>query len=195
MSEYTVIDDITSTLIGLLRTNTGGLIASDHISAGSPADIVEDTQPRLSLFLYHIGENQHLKNQAMQADDSGKLRYPPLPLNLFYLLTAYAQTRETEQQLIGRAMQILYDNAVIRGSHLHGSLAGTFEEVIVHFHPLSIDDMNKLWSMFGSMPYRLSVTYQVSTAFIDSMRERVGDRVIRHEVSHYTMSQQDVPMP
>jgi Pvc16 N-terminal domain len=182
MSEYTVIDDISSTLLNLLRANTSALISSDHITSGSPADVQEDTSPRLSLFLYHIGENKYLKNQDMQAGTPGKLRYPALPLNLFYLLTAYGQTRETEQQIIGRAMQIFYDHAVIGGSLLQGSLAGTYEEIIVAFNPLTIDDMNKLWSMFGSKPYRLSVTYQVSTALIDATRERTEDRVIQRTV-------------
>jgi hypothetical protein len=188
MSEYTVIDDISTTLISLLRTNTGGLVAPDHITVASPSDIVEDALPRLALFLYHIGENKHLKNQELRTDETGNPRFPSLPLELHYLLTAYAQTRETEQQLIGRAMQILHDHAVIRGSLLLGSLSGTFEEVIVHFLPLTMDDMNKLWSMFGSMPYRLSITYRVYTAFIDSMRERVEGRVIRREVSYRTFS-------
>jgi hypothetical protein len=182
MSEYVVINDISSTLLNLLKADTSGLIAADHIALSSPSDIVEDTSPRLGLFLYHIGENKHLKNQEMQAGDPGMSRYPPLPLNLFYLLTAYGQTRETEQQIIGRAMQIFYDHAVIGGSLLQGSLAGTNEEIIVAFNPLPIEDMNKLWSMLGSKPYRLSVTYQVSTALIDSTRQRADDRIIQRTV-------------
>lgn len=188
MSEYVVIDDISNTLLNLLKANTSGLISSDHITVSSPSDIMEDASPRIGLFLYHIGENKHLKNQEMQASEPGKSRYPALPLNLFYLLTAYGQTRETEQQIIGRAMQIFYDHAVIGGSLLQGSLAGTYEEIIVTFNPISIEDMNKLWSMLGSKPYRLSVTYQVSTALIDSTRQRSDDRIIQRTVM-YSVSQ------
>jgi len=54
----------------------------------------------------------------------------------------------------------------------------------VTFNPISIEDMNKLWSMLGSKPYRLSVTYQVSTALIDSTRQRIDDRVIQRTVAY-----------
>jgi hypothetical protein len=62
------------------------LISADHISLASPADIEMDTSPRLSFYLYQVIENQHLKNQQMQKVDPKRLRYPPLSLNLFYLL-------------------------------------------------------------------------------------------------------------
>jgi Pvc16 N-terminal domain len=184
MSEYSVIYDITNTILNLLKTNTGGLLQQDHISAASPADTTNDTPPSLSLFLYQVTENRGLKNQRMQETSTGTLRYPPLCLNLHYLLTAYASSRETEHQIAGRAMQILHDNAVVRGSLLQGSLSGTFEEIVVLMNPIPLDDMNRLWSMFGSKPYRLSIPYQVSTALIDSSRERSGDRVIERTLSH-----------
>jgi hypothetical protein len=184
MSEYTVIGDVTSTILALFKNNTSGLLPQDRITAASPADISDDTQPLLSFFLYQINENAHLKNENMLEMSSGAQRYPPLALNLYYLMTAYASARETEHQIIGRAMQILHDNAVIRGSLLQGSLASTFEEVIVAINMLSLDDMNKLWSLFSSKPYRLSVTYRVSTALIDSTRERVVGRVLERSIGH-----------
>ena len=187
MSDYTVIDDITNTILNLIKANTGGLLQPGSITASSPADISDDTTPLLSLFLYQVNENKHLKNLGMEEANTGALRYPPLSLNLYYLLTAYASSRGTEHQVMGRAMQILYDTAVIRGSLLQGSLASTFEELVVVMHPIPLEDMNKLWSMFVSKPYRLSMTYQVSTALIDSTRERAGERVI-HQAVQYAVS-------
>lgn len=184
MSDYTVIDDITDTLLAVLRANTGGLIAPDHISARSPADVGTDDLPLLSLFLYQAGENKYLKNQDMQVIDAARLRYPPLSLQLFYLLSAHARQPETEQRLMGRAMQILYDCSNISGSLLQGSLAGTSEELVVVINPLTIDDMNKLWSLFGSKAYKLSVGYQISTAMIDSTREQASQRVIQQTVQY-----------
>lgn len=182
MSDFTVINDISDTLVNLLKEETGKAVSME-----SPPDAGGDAAGRLSLFLYHINENQHLKNQGRSLDATGRLHYPGLPLNLFYLLTAYAQTRETELQLMARAMQVFADHAVIRGARLRGSLAGTLEEILIYFNPLSIDDMNKLWSLFGSTPYKLSVTYRVATALIDSARVQPGDLVIRRELSFSTV--------
>jgi hypothetical protein len=184
MSDYTVFDDITNTLMSLLRGNIGALMPPDRISGDSPAEIADDTQPSLSLYLYQIGENRHLKNIGMSETDSGDLRYPPLPVQLFYLMTSYAKSRDTEQQIMGRAMQILNDNATICGSMLRGGLAGSCEEVVVTVNPLSLDEMNKLWSLFCGKSYRLSVSYQVSPVLIDSTRERAAERIIRHTTKY-----------
>jgi uncharacterized protein DUF4255 len=184
MSDYTVIGDVTSTVLTLFKNNTGGLLPLDRITTASPADISDDTQPLLSFFLYQIIENPHLKNEGMLETDAGLLRYPPLALNLHYLLTAYASSRETEHQILGRAMQILHDNAILRGSLLQGSLASTFEEVLVAINALTLDDTNKLWSLFSSKPYRLSVSYRLSTVLIDSTRERAAGRVIQRSLGH-----------
>ena len=143
MSDYTVIDDITDTLLAVLRVSTNGLIAPDHISARSPADVGADDLPLLSLFLYQAEENKHLRNLDMQVVDAAGLRYPPLALHLFYLLSAHARQPETELRLIGRAMQILYDNSTISGSLLQGSLAGTSEELSIVTNLLTIEDLNK----------------------------------------------------
>lgn len=186
MSDYTVFDDITSIILSLLRENIGELITTDRVNGESPSELNDDSQPGLSFFLYQIGENVHLKNQGVQETDTGNTRHPPLPLQLFYLLTAYAKARETEQQIMGRAMQILHDNKVLRGSLLKGSLAGTFEEITVMMNPLSVDEMNKLWSLFVGKSYRLSVAYKVSPVLLDSTREESVDRVIKKTVKFAT---------
>jgi hypothetical protein len=85
---------------------------------------------------------------------------------------------------MGRAMQILYDSSVLSGSNLQGSLAGSSEELIVRLHPLSLDDLNKLWSLFGGKPYKMAVGYQVSSALIDSGREQAGQRVVQKTVNY-----------
>lgn len=184
MSEYTAIGDITNTILTLIKLNATGVLQQDHVNGLSPADVVEDENAQLSLFLYQVTENQHFKNQLMQETASGNIPYQPLSLNLYYLMTAYARTRETEQQVLGKAMQILHDNAVVRGTLLQGSLAESLEEIIVVMHPIPLEDMNKLWGMFGSKTYRISNTYRVSTATIDSARERIGNRVVEERFQY-----------
>jgi hypothetical protein len=184
MSDYTVIADVTATILGLIKASTAGLLQQDRIVAASPADVTDDTLPLLSLFLYQVAENPHLKNDPMTETSTGALRYPPLAQHLYYLLTTYASTRDTEHQIMGRAVQVLHDNAIVRGSLLQGSLASTFEELVIAMHAIPLEDMNRLWSMFGSKPYRLSVTYRVSTALIDSTRDRPAERGRQRALSH-----------
>jgi hypothetical protein len=185
MSDYTILNDISVTLLKLLKSNMAGIVAQDHISLASPADVEADTAPRLTLYLFQMVENQNLKNFEIEYSGSSTPCKPPLPLYLFYLLTAYATNRESEQQIIGKAIQIFYDKNIIRGSMLQGSLAGTFEELVIDLHTMPLDDMNKLWSMFGSKAYKLSATFRVSTALIDTtVAETEGNRVIQQQLNY-----------
>ena len=184
MSNFTVVHDISDTILKILKNDMYGLIPMDRITLSSPAEIEADTSPHLSFFLYQIVENPYLKNQPFHKNNHKTLRLPPLSLNLFYLLTAHAQNRESEQRILGRAMQIIYDHSIISGSLLQGDLIGTFDKLEIVLHPLTIDDMNKLWNMFGNKAYKLSIMYKVSTAMIDSTREIEIDRITKR-VSNY----------
>ncbi len=190
MSGPSVVSDISTTLLELLKVNMSNLVAQDHISLSSPAEIVQDTTPRLGLFLYQLLENNHLKNSPPQSVTANRMQIAALALDAFYLLTAYAQTREIEHQILGRAIQIFNDHRIIRGTFLRGGLAGSDEEVKIVFHMLSIDDTNKLWNMFGNRPYKLSVAYRLSLALIDSSREIAVDRTIQ-SASRYGFAQSD----
>jgi hypothetical protein len=75
-------------------------------------------------------------------------------------------------------MQIFYDNAILKGSALQDILKDTAEELRVIFNPVSMEDINKLWSAF-MRPYRLAVSYEVKVIYIDSERETGGERVLR----------------
>ncbi len=55
----------------------------------SPGEIEENDDVRLSLFLYQVLENVHLKNQEMQIKDPTTLTFPPIALDLYYMLTSY----------------------------------------------------------------------------------------------------------
>jgi hypothetical protein len=181
VSDYTVISAVSETLRKLLDDN----VADVEPVLSSPAEIEGGASPRLSLFLYQVVEDPYLKNQERQKINSDLLQPSPLTLELFYLLTPYARTPKDEQQILGRVMQIFYDNATLRGSILQGALAGSDEEFRLLLHPLSIDELIKLWNAFPEKPLKLSVCYQVTPVRIESTREAEAKRVIRKEDRYY----------
>ncbi len=191
MANYTAVADVGETLITLLRDNMSDLISSDSIVLLSPGE-VKDQNIRLTLFLYNIIENPHMKNQEMREISSSQLGYPPLTLDLYYLLTAYASTQITnitdrtleECRILGRAMRIFYDYAILSGTTLKGSFAGTDEELRILLNPLSPDDINKIWTTFQDVHYRLSVGYLVTPVNIDSIRDINTQRVVSKEMDH-----------
>lgn len=189
MSDYTAIADVGETLKKLLwdnikedKTAKSIIESEDQITLSSPEKIESDK--KLSLFLYQVAENAYLKNQEMQSANSTRLKYPPLSVNLFYMVTPHTQNREKDHIIVGKVMQIFYDNSILRGSILQGSLAG--DELKLILNSLSMDELNKIWNVMSkSKPFKLSVCYEVTPVRIESMREREVKRVIEREVEKY----------
>ncbi len=195
MSDYTAISDVSETLISLLKENMGDMIPADSIVLISPGEIEGTDNVRLSLFLYQVVENAHLKNREMQKIGSTKVKYPPLPLDLFYMLTSHpspgiqdkTERTKEEHSVLGRAMQVLNDNSVLTGSALRGSLAEPGNELRITSSPLSIDDLTKIWNTFQDKPFRPSACYLVTPVKIDSRRERGAKRVVERDLEKYLM--------
>ena len=168
MSDFTVLADVSETLLRLVRTQLTGLVAPDHVTLASPADVELDTSPWLALFLYQVVESAQEKTGGMDRVDATHLRRPPTFVDLVYLVVPYAQTRENEYQILGRVMQIFASQSIIGGSWLQGSLAGSGEEFRVMLHPLPMEELLRLWNAFPNKPYKLSLCYLVSSIAIDS---------------------------
>lgn len=105
-------------------------------------------------------------------------------MSLFYLVTPHTQNKDNDHIILGKVMQIFYDNAILRGSVLHESLVG--EELRLILNLLSIDELNKIWTViFKSKPYKLSICYEVTPVRIESVREREVKRAIERKLEKY----------
>jgi hypothetical protein len=189
MAGNTALKDVGETLISLLRDKMKDL-PEDSIELCSPGEIKKEI--RISLFLYKIIDNIHLKNQEMQQTGSNSFRFPPLSLDLYYMLTSHPSQENTEKTLeahllLGRAMQVFYDNTVLSGSALKGSLATGNEELRIILDNISIDDITKIWSTFQGKPYKPSACYLVSPVMIDSTRNMNIQRVISKNTGYDKM--------
>jgi hypothetical protein len=188
MSDYNVLAAVDDTLSTLLWSNMQhdsvirAIIPSDdRITRESPYVLLEDEADEenyLSNFLYRIIEDGNMKNRPLQPRTVGLLEYPPLSLDLFYLMTPLTNSDENNHRLLGKAMQVFYDHAIVQGPALQGVLRDTAEELRIILNPLTLEDMMRLWG--GLMTaYRLSVAYEVKVIYIDSERETEAERVRR----------------
>ena len=126
--------------------------------------------PRVTLFLYDVVEEAATRNRAPTTELVGgvlRTRKQPLSLALYYMVTAWGGSRDTEQRMLGRVMQRMYDDAIIDGLELQGSLAGSAAGLRVSLAPLRLDDRARVWWAIGR-PYRLSVNYEVRVIDIDA---------------------------
>jgi hypothetical protein len=150
-----------------------------HNLIGAPAQ-----QPALSLFLYEIVEDGSVKNRPHLRTGSPPnvvVRKPPLALILRYLITPWSSSIETEHEMLGRVMQVLYDRATITGPELQGDLANTAASLKVTLSPLNLEERTRIWHAV-QLEYRLSVNYEVRVVNVTSRDETtvraVAERVL-----------------
>ncbi|AWX57491.1 hypothetical protein AB432_021725 [Brevibacillus brevis] len=182
MSQYTAIAEVGESLLALLRKEMTPepISQPELIGLSSPA---QSGDLALALFLYEIRESQE-RQHMMISEGTDQLRYPPMTVNLSYILTAHSPAEQhtrmlDEHRILGRAMQVLYDNAILRGDQLQGSLANMDTELRVVVEQPPVD---KLIQLFPHVPYKLSIGYSVGPVHIDSTRVRSTKRVLERDI-------------
>jgi uncharacterized protein DUF4255 len=166
-------------------------IREEDILMDSPGELEPIPDDGLSLFLYKLSENPSLKNQDFVQDryvNSVRLRNPPLALDLFYLIIPFGNS-ETRQIILEKVMQLFYDYPILDKSLLSDDLVNSGNhELKILFNEITIDDLNKIWSLFPNKPYRLSISYMITPLMIPSSIERAISRVVTKENEYYTKS-------
>ena len=184
MADYSVIWDVSETLrerltlaLSVMAPAPPGVEVHDLVEA--PAN-----QPELSLFLYEIVEDGSVKNRPHVRTETAPnviVRKPPLALKLKYLVTPWSRSRQTDQEMLGRVMQVLYDGAVLTGPQLQGDLANTSTSLKVSLAPLTLEERTRIWHAIQQR-YRLSVNYEVRVVNIASRDQQtvraVAERVL-----------------
>ena len=188
MSDYSVIAAASETLQSVL---TNGL--SSLKPAPAPAAELHDLQgnistspARLTIFLFDASEDPSARNRPRvrgigQSDITQKK--PPMALLLRYLLTPWSGNRLTDHTILGRAMQVLYDGAILSGTDLQGSLKNNGQALKVTLAPLNLEDRTRVWHSVQK-PYRLSVSYEVRVVNLDAEREEHLPSVKRRSLDY-----------
>lgn len=161
------------------------LIAPDESPTGGGSG------PRINLFLYKVLENTYMRNMDWQLKQGtvNELTPAPLSLNLFYLMTPYATSGDsntrniTAQEVLGDAMRVFHENPIfdVDDGYLAEELTTAREQIKIMPSQLDMDELSKIWSTF-SEPFRLSVPYEVSVVQIDQSgdKEKIMAQRVRH---------------
>jgi hypothetical protein len=172
MGDFGVVADVSSIIVDRLNRALMGL------SPGQPRaelhDLIDDVQPdppKLTVFLYEIAEDPMSRNRPPVRSlppDPPTTRKPPMALLLRYLITAWGGDPLTQHRMMGRALQSFYDDAILDGEELTGSLAGGTDTLQVTLSPLTLDQKSWVWYAIQK-PYRLSLNYEIRVANLDSL--------------------------
>lgn len=177
MADFGVIADVSATLQSVLTEAVRPLAPAPNEPFAEVHDlqgVIPTAPPRLTLFLFEVIEDPSARNRPRTyngvAPDVG-LRRPTMALQLRFLVTPWSGDRFTDHRLLGRAMQVLYDGAILSGPQLLGGLAGRDDALKLNLEPLTLEERTRIWHAV-QQPYRLSVIYNVRVVHVDSERER-----------------------
>jgi hypothetical protein len=158
------------------------LFDSGHVISLSTPHEMQGTAQGVSLWLYRVVRDENRLNDPptlRSAPDGTVVVIPaPLPLQLHYLVTPLTNdSPDTEQKILGRVLQLFHSQPVVTGDALQEDLAGTEAELHVRLESLSLDELTRVWdALEGS--YRLSVSYQVTIANIESASQPLRASVV-----------------
>jgi hypothetical protein len=169
-----------STAIGLVSESLRNLLVGEmQLNPSVDVTILAPDEGggnrRINLFLYQVQENPTFKNMDWQLKPgtNNVLIPPPLSLNLFYLMTPYAQNdaqtgNATAHAILGEAMRVFYENPIVPQTHLADGLEEAREQIQIIQNTLNMEELARVWGTF-TQPLRLSILYQVSVVQIDAL--------------------------
>jgi hypothetical protein len=130
-----------------------------NVSLGSPETARTQPPCQLSLYLLHVGRDPYWRNAPLDGPRPQLNAAQPLSLNLYYLLTAWADADYTsEQRAMTIALQCFQSQPIYR-------LPLTTDEFTITVEADTIEEMSRLWQAF-TVPMRLSCVVKVGVVFI-----------------------------
>jgi hypothetical protein len=161
------ISTITDALHDLLTTALANAMSSVppqiptfnvSVNRGSP-ETARVTPCQLSLYLLHVARDAHWRNTPLNGPRPQLNAAQPLSLNLYYLLTAWADTfYDQEQQAMTVALQTFHSVPIYRPPL-------TNDEFTISVEADTIEEMSRLWQAF-TVPMRLSCVVKIGVVFV-----------------------------
>jgi hypothetical protein len=175
MAALHAVGTLTLALVGLLdqaksRIDVPGLkveaLQANRLKDGPTGGV------GVSLFLHRMTVSTARRNLPPRVTSDGKRLRAPLPLDVYYLVTAWAKKPEVQHYLLTWAMSTLDELSTLSASVLNGfdPTHRPFHEdetVGIVFDPISIPDMLTIWEV-GKPNIQPSVGYVARVVPIDS---------------------------
>jgi hypothetical protein len=191
VADHTAIAAVSRTLRTLLLDR---MVTGAAVTLAPPDQTIEGFDgARVNLYLFQVIENASLKNtDSPGLGHPASYGRPPLSLNLRYMLTSYSSSEtQTEsdisaQEILGDAMRVLhfYGNRIdeltlinlappaLNEPVLDAALQNEHERAKIVLHPVSIEDITKVWSALSEENFRRTVIYEVTVVQIESTDPR-----------------------
>lgn len=175
-----VSEALTNRLSAILQQEAG--VAQASVVVAPPGEAGADAH--LVLFPYRLTAAQAVRNdlRTVMTGDPNRpvITYDSaLPLDVYFLVTIgqpppnqAGPTLLEGYRLLGFAMRSLQLDPFLMGPDLDG------DTVRVSLEPVTSEEMNRIWALFPTTDYRLSVVYVATPVWIDPDDAQEAARVI-----------------
>lgn len=198
LASWAAIEAVSLTILGILdrhlKAVLGAAVGVELITPASFERLATSSSAAVSIFLYRVEENRVVRNQARRVGSGGVISRQVLPIDLCYMITAWASrptgtltasadaaaSRE-EHRMLGLVLQALSANAELGASDLvepdpTNPVFSSTDDVQIILESLPIEDHYRIWDPDES-GYRLSLTYRVRLVGIDPVEPAEAPRV------------------
>ena len=174
MANYRAIAATSTALVGLVRDHYPREEFGPGLEVGlyQTRDFESPMLEGFSVYLYRVAINGAVRNLTLRRRAYGQRMRPSLPLDLYYLITPWAQDVERQHRMLGWVMRTIEDVGIFSAGHLNHYVAerDTFaphEGLEIICDPLTLSDYLTLWDRLRPrLP--ASATYTLRMVFIDS---------------------------
>jgi len=191
MATRSAIAATTEAIIRLLRTsydptqfNNAPLDFQVYIAS----DFHTPMDEGVSLLLYRIFQDGTSRTPPGRLLPDGQRGPTKLPLELHFLLTAWAKTASLQHELAGWMMRTLEDNPILYPSLLNSYKPDVFypeETVELGLAQLSTEDLFDIWDTIVRHMYQLSVPYVARMVRIESTLPNTTTAQVQQRVMDY----------
>lgn len=152
MATYPAIAATSDAVLGLLQSAAVGTefdgVAFAHYQSG---DFESPMSDGVSLYLYRVTVSSN-RNLPPQVGPDGRRYRPPIPLDVHYLVTAWAETAVRQQRMLGFAIRTLEDTPILPAGVLnqHSPEPNVFrpeETVELVYESLTVQDVGYIWDV------------------------------------------------
>lgn len=185
MANYRAIAATGTALAGLIRDRypRDEFGTGLEISLYQTRDFESPMQDGFSVYLFRVAINGSLRNRSPRRSLDGRRFRPSLPLDLYFMITPWAQDVERQLRMLGWVMRMIEDTGVLSAGHLNHYVPetdtfGATEGLEIICDPLALTDYLTLWDRLRPrLP--ASATYAVRMVLIDSDLPSADDRPVQ----------------
>lgn len=172
MADYTIISDVSSQIVKILREKMcpEPIPSPNNIEVSSPAS--QDVDYIVGVYLYDIAEDNEVAQPPLMQAGRAKLRRLPRPYTLNYMIFVNGGSQmglkaPDIQKILGRTAQVLNDNATFLPNQLQTWLDIQEPPIVLSQAKVSMDEKIRVWQSINK-PYQVALFYKAAPVFLSS---------------------------